>query len=66
MQYVIAFCSGPEAAGDVISGVAGELVGTDVSVKFGDSRPTPMEIYESLTLCDGPTTADTQAIRRFA
>ena len=37
VQYLIPFCSRLEAASDVISGLAVELVGMDVPVKFDDS-----------------------------
>ena len=37
VEYLIAFCSRPETAGDVISGVATQL-GRDVGVKFCISR----------------------------
>ena len=37
VQYLIAFCSKLEAAGDVISSAVVELVGVDFIVKFGDS-----------------------------
>ena len=38
MQYSVAVCSQPEAAGDVISDVAVEYVSMDVHAKFVDSR----------------------------
>ena len=50
-RYLFAFCSQPEAASDVISSVAVEQVGVDISVKFGDSRSIrSLEIFEPLTL----------------
>ena len=39
VQYSLAFCSRQEAASGVISGVAVVRTGTDVHVKFRDSRP---------------------------
>ena len=36
MQYLIAFCSRPEAASDVISSHFVELIVSDEFVKFGD------------------------------
>ena len=38
VQYLIAFCSPPEAACDTISGMAADSVGMDTHAKFGDSR----------------------------
>ena len=39
VQYLITFCSRPEADNDVISGTAVDNVGVDVPIKFGDYRP---------------------------
>ena len=50
VQYLIKFCSQPEAAIDVIYGVAEELVGTDVPVKFDDLGQTVLEIFEPPSL----------------
>ena len=48
MQYSITFSSRPEAAIDVIAGEAGDKVGVDVHVNFGDSRSNVLEIFEGL------------------
>ena len=40
VQYLIAFCGRPEAAGDVISGVSLDYIYVGVLVKFGDYRPS--------------------------
>ena len=51
MQYLIAFCSGLEAASDVISDADIGQVAKNVSVKFGDSSSNFFfEIYDCLTL----------------
>ena len=36
--HVCVICRGPEIDNDVISGLAVDNVGLDVSIKFGDSR----------------------------
>ena len=40
VRYLIAFCSRPEAASEVISGIGGKQVIPDKYVKFGDFRPS--------------------------
>ena len=37
-SYTVTFCSLPEVASDISSGVAVGAIGQDVLVKFGDSR----------------------------
>ena len=37
VRYLIAFCSRPEEASDVISGVVVDPTSLDIHVKFGDS-----------------------------
>ena len=48
--------SRPEAASDVMSGVAVEYVGMDVSINVGDYRST----RSRRSLCDGRTTTTTK------
>ena len=55
MRYSLTFCGRPEAAVDVITGVAAHEVGMDVHVKFGDYVSIVLELYE-LSLCGGRTT----------
>ena len=40
----------PKVFSDVISGVVVDRTGTDIPLKFGDSRSNLFEIYEPLTL----------------
>ena len=41
----------PEAVGDVMSGVAVQQFGVDVTVKFGDSRSNGSRYIRGLILC---------------
>ena len=51
VQYLIAFCSRPKAASDIISGVAVEQVGMGVLIKFCNSRSNrSRDITDMLTL----------------
>ena len=46
MQYLLTFCSLPEVASDIVSGMTAERMGLDVYVKFGQ---TVHEIFSLLT-----------------